>query len=165
MTEVTLKGNPCHTNGEPPAVGSQAPAFSLVGVGLNEVSAADFAGKRVVLNIFPSIDTPTCQASVRQFNQRAGALENTAVVCVSADLPFAHKRFCGAEGLDAVSTGSTFRSEFLSDYGLKLTDGPLAGLGARAVVVLDPAGKVLHSQVVGEIADEPNYEAAIQALG
>lgn len=164
-TEITLKGNPIHTNGSLPAVGSQAPAFELVGADLKPVSTGDFAGKRLVLNIFPSIDTPTCQASVRAFNARAASLENTAVLCVSADLPFAQKRFCAAEGLDQVSTGSTFRSSFLADYGVKLIDGPLAELGARAVVVLDAEGKVLYGQIVGEVADEPDYDAALAALG
>lgn len=163
-TQVTLKGNPVHTNGSIPATGAQAPDFELVGTDLGPVKLADFAGKRLVLNIFPSVDTPTCQASVRMFNKRASELENAAVLCVSADLPFALKRFCGAEGLENVTNGSTFRSSFLSDYGLQLTDGPLRGLAARAVVVLDGAGKVLHGQVVPEIANEPDYDAALAVL-
>ena len=164
-TQVTLKGNPVHTNGSLPEQGTQAPTFELVGADLSTIGSADYAGKRVVLNIFPSIDTPTCQASVRQFNTRAASLDNTAVLCVSADRPFAQKRFCAAEGIDNVATGSTFRGSFLRDYGIELTDGPLANLAARAVVVLDADGKVLHTQVVPEIADEPDYEAAIAALG
>jgi thioredoxin-dependent peroxiredoxin len=164
MAEVTLGGNPIHTSGELPKVGSAAPEFSLVKNDLSALDSADLAGKRVILNIFPSIDTPTCASSTREFNKRAGALENTTVVCIAADLPFAMGRFCGAEGIENVSTGSTFRSSFGHDYGVTLIDGPLRGVLARAVVVLDAAGKVAYTELVGEIAHEPNYDAAIAAL-
>jgi thiol peroxidase len=164
MATVTLKGNPFNTNGNLPTAGSQAPAFSLVKTDLSEISSADLSGKRVVLNIFPSIDTPTCATSVRTFNAEASKLDNTVVVCTSQDLPFALARFCGAEGLDKVIPASAFRSDFASAYGVKLVDGPLAGLTARAVVVLDTDGKVLHTELVGEVAHEPNYEAALKAL-
>ncbi|HSJ92068.1 MAG TPA: thiol peroxidase [Ilumatobacter sp.] len=165
MATVTLRGNPFNTSGELPAVGSPAPQFSLVGSDLSDVSSESFAGKRVVLNIFPSIDTPTCAASVRAFNERAAELDNTVVLCVSEDLPFAAGRFCGAEGIANVTTGSAFRSDFAEAYGVKLEEGPLAGLTARAVVVIDEDGTVTHTQLVGEIADEPDYDAALNALG
>ena len=165
MATVTLRGNPFHTSGELPAVGSPAPSFSLVGSDLSEVTSESFAGKKVVLNIFPSIDTPTCAASVRAFNERAAGLDNTVVLCVSEDLPFAAGRFCGAEGIENVTTGSAFRSDFAEAYGVKLEEGPLAGLTARAVVVIDENGTVAHTQLVGEIADEPDYDAALDALG
>jgi thiol peroxidase len=165
MAQVTLKGNPFHTAGELPRVGSQAPSFSLTRTDLSAVSAADFKGQRLVLNIFPSIDTPTCATSVRKFNAEASKLPNTTVLCVSADLPFAAGRFCSTEGLDKVVPASTFRSpEFGAAYGVTLTDGPLRGLMARSVVVLDAAGKVLHTELVPEIAQEPNYAAALKAL-
>ena len=165
MAQVTLKGNPFHTAGELPRVGSQAPAFSLTRTDLSAVSAADFKGQRLVLNIFPSIDTPTCATSVRKFNAQASQLPNTTVLCISADLPFAAGRFCSTEGLDKVVPASTFRSpEFGAAYGVTLTDGPLRGLMARSVVVLDAAGKVLHTELVPEIAQEPNYDAALKAL-
>jgi thioredoxin-dependent peroxiredoxin len=164
MAQITLGGNPVHTSGELPKVGSAAPEFSLVKNDLSALDSADLAGKRVILNIFPSIDTPTCATSTREFNKRAGVLNNTAVVCVSADLPFAIGRFCGAEGIDNVSTGSVFRSSFGHDYGVTLVDGPLRGVLARAVVVLDAAGKVAYTELVGEIGHEPNYDAAIAAL-
>lgn len=164
MASVTLKGNPQNTNGELPPVGQQAPDFTLVDTDLADVKLSDFQGKRVVLNIFPSVDTPTCAQSVRHFNAEASALKNTEVVCVSQDLPFALARFCGAEGLDQVTTASAFRSSFANDYGVRLTDGPLAGLTARAVVVVDEQGKVLHTELVSEISSEPNYEAALNAL-
>jgi thioredoxin-dependent peroxiredoxin len=161
---VTLGGNPFNTSGDLPAVGS-TPSFSLTKGDLSETTQADFAGKRVVLNIFPSVDTPTCAQSVRTFNERASEADNTVVLCVSADLPFAQGRFCGSEGLTNVSTASSFRSpSFGSEFGLNLVDGPLAGLLARAVVVLDEQGKVVHSELVGEIAHEPNYDAALNAL-
>lgn len=164
MAQTAFRGTPVNTSGELPAPGSAAPAFDLVGADLSPVTSEDLAGQRVILNIFPSIDTPTCATSVRTFNERAAALDNTSVVCVSADLPFAAGRFCGAEGIDKVSTGSTFRSSFLDDYGVRMTDGPLAGVAARAVVVLDADGTVLHNELVPEIADEPDYDAAIAAL-
>lgn len=164
MATVTLKGNPFNTNGNLPSIGSKAPSFKLVKTDLSEISSADLAGKRVVLNIFPSVDTPTCATSVRTFNAEASKLENTMVVCASQDLPFALARFCGAEGLDKVIPASAFRSKFADDYGVKLVDGPLAGLTARAVVVFDAEGKVLHTELVSEVAHEPNYEAALKVL-
>ncbi|KJH65941.1 thiol peroxidase [Chromobacterium violaceum] len=165
MATVTLRGNPVDVAGKLPAKGEQAPALQLTGADLAEVSLASYAGKRKILNIFPSVDTPTCATSVRKFNEKAAALADTVVLCVSADLPFAQKRFCGAEGIDNVVTLSTFRNgSFAEAYGVKLASGPLAGLTARAVVVLDADDKVLHSQLVGEIADEPDYAAALAAL-
>lgn len=165
MAQVTLKGNPVQVNGELPAVGSIAAAFSLVAGNLSDVTLADFAGKRKVLNIFPSVDTPTCAASVRKFNAEANALPNTVVLNISADLPFAQARFCGAEGLENVQNLSTLRGrEFLENYGVAIADGPLAGLTARAVVVLDENNNVLHSELVPEIGQEPNYEAALAVL-
>jgi len=164
MATVTLKGNPFQTVGELPAVGSQAPAFVLTGAGLADVSLADFSGQRLVLNIFPSVDTPTCATSVRQFNQALSTLKNTAVLCISADLPFAQARFCGAEGLDQVKNGSSFRSSFGQDYGVSFANGPLKGLLSRAVVVLDEQGKVLYTEQVAETANEPSYEGALAAL-
>lgn len=165
MTQVTLKGNPVQVNGQLPQVGTQAPAFSLVDKGLADVSLSSLAGKRKVLNIFPSIDTPTCATSVRTFNAKASELANTVVLCISADLPFAQARFCGAEGLENVQTLSTLRGrEFINTYGVEIAEGPLAGLTARAVVVLDEHDKVLHSELVAEITVEPNYEAALAVL-
>lgn len=164
MAQVTLRGNPFNTSGELPAVGSSAPGFSLVGSDLSEITADSLSGKKVVLNIFPSIDTPTCATSVRTFNERAAGRDDTVVLCVSEDLPFAAGRFCGAEGIANVVTGSGFRGSFADDYGVRLQDGPLAGLAARSVVVLDAGGKVVHTQLVGEIADEPDYDAALAAL-
>jgi thiol peroxidase len=164
MAQVTLGGNPVHTSGDLPAVGASAPAFSLVGADLSEFDASEFAGKNVILNIFPSIDTPTCATSVRQFNERAAGMDETVVVCVSADLPFAMGRFCGAEGIANVKVGSTFRSDFGSQYGVTLTDGVLQGVLARAVVVIGPDGTVKHTELVPEIAQEPNYDAALAAL-
>lgn len=164
MAEVTLGGNPTNTNGDLPAVGSDAPAFTLTKGDLSDLTNADLAGQNVVLNIFPSVDTPTCAQSVRTFNERAAGLDNTTVVCVSADLPFAQGRFCGAEGIENVTTASTFKSDFLSDYGVKLIDGRLEGLAARSVVVIDGDGKVVHTELVGEIANEPDYDAALGAI-
>lgn len=165
MATITLQGNPVETIGELPQVGSMAPAFTVVKADLSEVSLRDYAGKRLVLSIFPSIDTPTCATSVRQFNEKASGLKNTSVLCVSADLPFASGRFCGAEGIKNVDTGSTFRSPaFGKDYGVEITTNPLKGLLARAIVVIDESGKVMHTQLVGEIADEPDYAAALAVL-
>ena len=165
MAQVTLKGSPVEVTGQLPQVGQQAPSFTLVGAGLADVSLASLAGKRKVLNIFPSIDTPTCATSVRKFNAQANDVANTVVLCISADLPFAQARFCGAEGLENVQNLSTLRgTEFIQNYGVALADGPLKGLTARAVVVLDENDKVLHSELVAEIADEPNYEAALAVL-
>jgi len=162
---VTLGGNPIEVSGAFPAKGDQAPAFSLVGNDLADVTLASLGGKRKILNIFPSIDTPTCATSVRKFNQSANDVANTAVLCISADLPFAQGRFCGAEGLANVQTLSTMRGrEFLEAYGVAITSGPLVGVAARAVVVLDENNRVLHSELVGEIKDEPNYAAALAAL-
>ncbi|MEU8925765.1 thiol peroxidase [Kitasatospora sp. NPDC048545] len=165
MAQVTLKGNPVEVGGALPVSGSRAPSFTLVGAGLADTSLKDFAGARKVLNIFPSVDTPTCATSVRTFNAQAGALDNTVVLCISADLPFAQARFCGAEGLDNVKTLSTLRGrEFHDAYGVAINSGPLAGLTARAVVVLDENDTVLHTELVAEIADEPDYEAALAVL-
>ncbi len=165
MATITLQGNPVETIGELPETGGAAPDFTVVKADLSEVSLKDYAGRRLVLSIFPSIDTPTCATSVRQFNERAGGLKNTSVLCVSADLPFASGRFCGAEGIDDVDTGSTFRSpSFGKDYGVEIITKPLKGLLARAIVVIDAAGKVVYTQQVGEIADEPDYEAALAVL-
>ena len=164
MAQTALGGTPVNTVGELPTVGSHTPDFSLTKPDLSDITAADLAGQRVILNIFPSIDTPTCAASVRHFNEVASSLDNTTVLNVSADLPFAQTRFCGAEGLTNVTNASTFRGGFGS-YGIALADGRLAGLLARAVVVLDVDGTVLHSQLVPEIAQEPDYEAAVAALG
>jgi thiol peroxidase len=164
MAEITLGGNPVHTSGDLPAVGAAAPGYSLVGGDLAEFDASAFDGKNVILNIFPSIDTPTCATSVRQFNERAAGMDETVVLCVSADLPFAQNRFCGAEGIENVKTASTFRSDFGDAYGVTLTDGALAGVLARAVVVVGPDGTVKHTELVSEIAQEPDYDAALAAL-
>ena len=164
MAITALRGTPVQTVGELPAVGETAPDFTLTGADLGDVTSTELRGKRVVLNIFPSIDTGVCATSVRRFNELASGLENTAVVCASADLPFALGRFCGAEGIENVVTASTFRSDFGSEFGLTLGDGPMQGLLARAIVVLDENGAVLHTEVVGEIANEPNYDAAVAAL-
>lgn len=165
MAQVTLKGNPINVDGQLPQKGQQAPAFSLVGGDLSDVTLASLSGKRKVLNIFPSIDTPTCATSVRKFNVEASKLPNTVVLCISADLPFAQKRFCASEGLDNVVNLSMLRGrEFLEDYGVAIAEGPLAGLAARAVVVLDEHDKVLHRELVAEIADEPDYAAALAVL-
>ncbi|AYD89075.1 thiol peroxidase [Actinomyces sp. 2119] len=164
MASITLQGDPVSTVGDLPAVGTQAPDFELVGADLGPVSSQSLAGRRVVLNIFPSVDTGVCATSVRQFNALASGLDNTTVVCVSADLPFAAARFCGAEGLDNVVTGSSFRSTFGTDYGVTMADGPMAGLLSRSVVVLDADGTVLHAQQVPEIRTEPDYDAAVAVL-
>ncbi|WP_078085189.1 thiol peroxidase [Microbulbifer mangrovi] len=164
MANITLKGNPITTVGELPAVGSQAPAFTLVQGDLSEITLQDLAGKRVVLNIFPSVDTPTCATSVRTFNEKVSSLDNTVVLCVSADLPFAMTRFCGAEGIENVKLGSAFRASFGDDYGVAFETGPLKGLLSRSVVVIDENGKVVYTEQVAETADEPSYEGAISAL-
>ena len=166
MTTVTLRGNPVQIGGTLPAPGVSAPAFRLTGADLKDQSLSDYAGKRKVLNIYPSIDTPTCATSTRKFNEKASGLKDTVVLCIAADLPFAMARFCAAEGLKNVVTLSTFRAPaFRQDYGVAIENGPMAGLCARAVVVLDQNNKVLHSELVKEIAEEPNYEAALKALG
>jgi thiol peroxidase len=164
MASITFKNTPVSTVGELPAKGSTLPAFELVGQDLGAVSSADLAGKRVVLNIFPSVDTGTCAMSVRTFNEVAAGLENTVVVCVSKDLPFAQARFCGAEGIENVVTGSAFRSSFGEDFGVTMADGPLAGLLSRAVVVTDAEGTVLYTEQVGAVSEEPDYDAARAAL-
>ncbi|RZJ31491.1 MAG: thiol peroxidase [Flavobacterium sp.] len=165
MSQITLGGNPIHTNGELPQTGSKAADFSMSRKDLSRATLADYAGKRLVLNIFPSIDTSTCAQSVRVFNQRAAALENTKIINVSRDLPFAQKRFCGSEGIDNAETLSDFNTgKFGKDYGLEMVDGALAGLHARAVIVVDEDGTVIHTELVPEIADEPNYDAAIASL-
>ena len=165
MAKVTLKGNPVATIGDLPKPGATAPAFTLVKTDLTTVTNKDFAGKTIVLNIFPSIDTPTCATSVRTFNKNAASYPNTVVLCVSKDLPFAHKRFCGAEGIDKVRSVSWFRGpDFGKAYGVTMADGPLAGLFARAVVVIGADGKVTHGELVPEIAQEPDYAKALAAL-
>ena len=165
MATITFKGNPLTTAGELPAVGSDAPGFTLVGTDMAEVSSGDLSGRRLVLNIFPSLDTGTCAASVRKFNELAAGLDNTTVVCASKDLPFAQARFCGAEGIENVTVASAFRSSFGEDYGVAITDGRMEGLLARAVVVTDAEGKVVYTQLVDEVTEEPDYDAAIAALG
>ncbi|MCU4176236.1 thiol peroxidase [Carboxylicivirga sp. N1Y90] len=165
MAKITFKGSPVATAGDLPRVGAEAPEFSLVKTDLSEVSLADYKGQKVVLNIFPSVDTGVCAASVRRFNDEASKKENTAVLCVSKDLPFAHARFCGAEGLDKVVSLSEYKDEvFSQNYGVKMIDGPLNGLLSRAVVVVDEQGKVLHSEQVDDIVNEPDYEAALKVL-
>jgi len=166
MANITLKGNPIHTSGDLPAVGARAPEFRLVAGDLADVSLGAYRGKRKILNIVPSLDTPTCQISTRKFNERAGALANTVVLVISGDLPFAQKRFCTTEGLQNVVPLSMMRSkDFAKDYGVLIQDGPLAGITARAVVVLDGEDKVVYRQLVPEISQEPDYDAALRAVG
>ena len=165
MAKISSRGEIVETSGELPAVGDVAPSFALRRADVSPVTLADYMGSRLVLNIFPSIDTPTCAKSVRQFNQSAAALPNTRVLCVSADLPFALSRFCGAEGIDNVETASVYRSpEFGRDYGIYMAEGRLGGLLARAIVVIDEGGQVIHTELVPEIAQEPDYDAVIAAL-
>ncbi|MDG4867582.1 thiol peroxidase [Guyparkeria sp. 1SP6A2] len=165
MSKVTFKGTPVEVAGQLPSKGETAPDFTLTTTDLSDKGLAAFAGKKKVLNIFPSLDTGTCAKSVREFNRRATHLTDAVVLCISMDLPFAQARFCGAEGLDQVVTLSAFRHpEFLDDYGVRMVDGPLAGLAARTVVVLDADNTVQYVEQVGEIADEPDYEAALKAL-
>lgn len=165
MATITSRGESVTTSGELPTVGTTAPVFSLRKGDLSPVSLGDYAGIRLVLNIFPSIDTPTCAKSVRQFNERAGSMPNTRVLCVSADLPFALSRFCGAEGIENVETASVYRSpDFGQDYGVFMNEGRLEGLLARAVVVIDEAGTVIYRELVPEIAQEPDYAAVVEAL-
>jgi thiol peroxidase len=165
MASITLGGNPIHTSGNLPQVGTMAPEFQLVKSDLSAASLADYKGSRIVLNIFPSIDTGTCATSVRTFNAKASELNNTKVLCISRDLPFAQKRFCGAEGLENVENLSDFKDgSFGKNYGLEITDSALAGLHSRVVIVLDENGVVKYSEQVPEIADEPNYEAALASL-
>jgi len=164
MAQITLRGNPINTVGELPSVGSPAPAFSLTGADMGAVSNEQFSGKPVVLNIFPSVDTPVCATSVRTFNERVAG-GGVTVVNVSKDLPFAQKRFCGSEGIKNVTTASAFRDSFGEDYGVSIADGPMAGLLARAVVVIGADGNVAYTELVPEIAHEPNYDAALAAVG
>lgn len=165
METVFFKGTPCHTYGSLPSAGEKAPCFTLVDSNLNEIRCSDYRGKRVVLNIFPSLDTDVCAASVRHFNAEAASLPNTAVICVSMDLPFAAKRFCTANGIENLTVASAFRSPmFCEKFGIEIVDGPLAGLLARAVLILDEDRKVIYSQLVEEITNEPDYDAAISVL-
>lgn len=165
METINFKGTPCHTFGDIPAVGTKAPDFTLVNPEFKELHCADYQGWRVVLNVFPSLDTPVCAASVRRFNKEASSLYNAVVLCVSMDLPFAAGRFCTAEGLDNVTPASAFRSpEFSKNYGLQLIDGPLAGLLARAVIIIDEKGNVAYSNLVKEITDEPEYDKVLDVL-
>ena len=165
MAQITLKGNPINTIGELPTIGSKAPDFVLTKVDLSPYSSSEMEGKKVVMNIFPSLDTSTCATAVRHFNAKAAGLENTIVLCISQDLPFAQKRFCGAEGIEDAITLSGFRNpEFAESYGVKILDMPMAGLNARSVVVLDEKGIVVYTEQVPEIGQEPNYEAALSAL-
>jgi thioredoxin-dependent peroxiredoxin len=165
MAKITLQGNPINTIGELPAVGSSLKDFELIKTDLSKASLKDFAGSKLVLNIFPSLDTGTCAASVRKFNQEAANLENTKVLCISRDLPFAQGRFCGAEGIENAITLSDFNTgKFGKDYGLEIADGPLAGVHSRSVIVADENGKILYTEQVPETVDEPNYSAALAAL-
>ena len=165
MARITLEGAPIETIGQLPAVDDQAPSFTLTGTDLSDHSLSDFIGQNVVLNIFPSLDTSVCAASVRRFNAEASKLKNTVVLCISADLPFAHQRFCESEGLERVIPLSVFRSpEFGRDYGVTIQSLPLAGLLSRAIIIIDPAGKVIYTEQVPEIVQEPDYEKALTAL-
>lgn len=165
MSNITLKGNAIHTSGELPAVGTQATDFKLVASDLSIKSLHDFKGHNLVLNIFPSVDTGICAASVRNFNKSASSLENTTVLCISRDLPFAQSRFCGAEGIENVVMLSDFNTaQFGKDYGLNIIDGPMAGLHSRCIVVINPDGKIIYTEQIGEIVEEPNYEMALASL-
>jgi len=166
MAQITFKGNPIHTAGSLPKVGERAPEFTLTRDDLSDTSLKDFKGKRIVLNIFPSLDTPVCATSVRKFNEQASKLKNTAILCISRDLPFAQKRFCVSEGLNNVINASEYKNTSFSDaFKVTITDGPLAGLFSRAVVVVDEQGKVIHTEQVPEIAQEPDYAKALASLG
>ncbi|MDE0772095.1 MAG: thiol peroxidase [Salibacteraceae bacterium] len=165
MATITLKGNEIHTIGSLPSVGDSAKDFQLTGVDLSTKTLTDFTGHNLILNIFPSIDTGTCAMSVRNFNKEAASLENTKVLCISRDLPFAQNRFCGAEGIENVVMLSDFKSgQFGKDYGLEITDGPLSGLSSRSIVIVNSEGKVTYTEQVTETVDEPNYEAALASL-
>ena len=165
MAQTKFKGKPVQISGKLPRINTKAPGFSLTRTDLSRISFGDLVGKKVVLNIFPSVDTPVCAMTVRKFNAEIDRHKNAVVVCVSMDLPFAHARFCGAEGLENVISASAFRNpEFGTDYGIRITDGPLAGLFARAVVVIDEGGTVIYSQLVSEISAEPDYDQALAAL-
>jgi thioredoxin-dependent peroxiredoxin len=165
MAKIKLKGNPVTTSGDLPAVGSTAKDFSLVALDLSEKGLSSFPGKKKVLNVYPSLDTPTCATSVKSFHAKIAGRDDVVVLNISADLPFAGKRFCAAEGIENAHVLSTFRNaSFMKDYGLQIVDSPLAGLCSRAVIVVDENGKILHTEQVGEIADEPNYDAALKVL-
>jgi thiol peroxidase len=164
MATVTLQGNVFNTTGDLPKVGSEAPNFTLVETDLSETTLADYAGSKLILNIFPSVDTGVCATSIRTFNQKASDLDNTKVLCVSADLPFAAARFCGAENIENVATGSSFRGSFGTDYGVCFSDGPLAGLLSRSIVVINEQGTVIYTEQIAETTEEPDYAAAIAAL-
>lgn len=165
MAQITLKGNPIHTSGDLPAVGSKAPEFKLVATDLSEKGLSSFPGQKRVLNVYPSLDTPTCAMSVKSFHQKIAGRDDVVVLNISADLPFAGKRFCAAEGIENAQVLSTFRDKsFMKQFGLEIIDGPLAGLCSRAVIVVDADGKVIHTEQVGEIADEPNYDAVLKVL-
>lgn len=165
MSKITLKGNEINTSGELPVIGNTAADFKLIAGDLSVKTLSDFKGKNLVLNIFPSIDTGTCAASVRNFNKMAADLKNTSVLCISRDLPFAQNRFCGAEGIENVAVLSDFNTgQFGKDYGLEITDGPLAGLHSRCIVVLDSEGKVVYTEQVAETTEEPNYDLALASL-
>jgi thioredoxin-dependent peroxiredoxin len=165
MAKITFKGSPIQTAGTLPAIGTAAPDFKLVKTDLSLMSLSQFKGKKVIMNIFPSIDTPVCATSVRRFNAEANKLNNTVVLCISRDLPFAQKRFCGAEGLSNVITGSEYQDSSFSDpYGVRIIDGPLAGLFSRAIVVVGEAGKVVYTEQVPEIGQEPDYDKALAAI-
>lgn len=164
MATTKFKDNTVHTIADIPAVGSPAPDFTLVGTDLSEVKLSDYSGQWILLNIFPSLDTGVCAASVREFNKRAANLDNTVVLNVSMDLPFAQDRFCGAEGIENAHTASAFRSDFGNDYGVRLTDGPMAGLLTRTVVVINPDGEITYTQLVDEITTEPDYDDVMEHL-
>lgn len=165
MANITLKGSPIHTLGTLPSVGSQAPDFTVTKIDLSESQLKDYLGKRVILNIFPSLDTPTCASAMRHFNEIAQQLRNTTILCISADLPFAQQRFCVAEKLANVITGSVYRHpDFGKKYGTTITDGPVAGLQSRAIVVIDENGKIVHTEQVKELAEEPDYQAVLALL-
>lgn len=164
MATITLKGNPIHTSGELPKAGSSLQGWKLTKTDLSEVTQENYAGKRKILNIFPSVDTATCAMSVRKFNEKAASLKNTVVLCISADLPFAQKRFCGAEGIQNVETLSTFRSPFAREFGIEIIDGPLSGLCSRSIIVVNENDKVIYTEQVAETTNEPNYEKALASL-
>jgi thiol peroxidase len=165
MASITLEGSEIHTTGNLPDIGSDAPAFSLTNSALGTASLSDYSGKKIIMNIFPSIDTGVCATSTRKFNETASSNKNSVVLCISADLPFALSRFCGAENLDDVVTLSTFRTpEFGEDYGVRITDGPISGLMSRAVIIIDENNKVIHTEQIPEISQEPDYEAALARI-
>ncbi len=165
MAQVTLKGNPAHTNGELPKIGSEAPDFKLTDAHLKDHSLKDYQGKRKLLSVVPSLETPTCSTSAKKFNEKAAALKNTALLVISADLPFAQSRFCEIENIKNLTTLSMLRSkDFAKDYGILLVDGPIAGLASRAIIILDENNKVIYTELVAEVSHEPNYDAALKAL-